>query len=436
MTHLMSRTKRDDSRSRTPRRWRTVIASVATALAIAVGAIAPLGAPPAQAAWGGYSNGQIPLSEMASVGGHYFRADAAQSMIALRTAYWNALGRTLVINDGYRDLAGQQAAWNNYQNGGNLAAYPGTSNHGWGLAVDFGGEVYTSSSSAGHRWLQANAAAYGWAWTGKDFRQVENWHWEYVGGGGSIPTGPAKRDVTGDARSDYLAVRSDGYLVYFQGNGSLGSTAYPLGPGWGTTAALVHGDFNGDGVSDLLQTRTDGSLYYYAGNGGTTFTGTFVGPGWASFSLITGGEDFTGDGRADLVGRAANGNLYAYPGNGQGGFGTPVQIGTNWTAFTALVAGDFNGDGRGDLIARNAAGELWGYYGTANGLGLVQQVGQGWNGFSTIFGGGDFDGDGDADIIARNGSNQTLWVYPGTGNGGFGAGQQIGSGWGGYSIIN
>ncbi|WP_181158398.1 D-alanyl-D-alanine carboxypeptidase family protein [Microbacterium sp. MYb64] len=154
-------------------------AGVAAGVAL-VGADLANSAAPASA-WGGYANGKIPLSELTQVGGYYFRNDAAQAMNALRSAYSAALGRTLIINDGYRDLAGQQQAWNDYQNGGNLAAPPGTSNHGWALAVDFGGEVYSSSSSAGHQWLQANAQGFGWWWAGRFFSQVENWHWEFSG---------------------------------------------------------------------------------------------------------------------------------------------------------------------------------------------------------------------------------------------------------------
>lgn len=251
------------------------------------------------------------------------------------------------------------------------------------------------------------------------------------------PASIGKFDLNGDAKSDLLAVRNDGYLVEFFGNGAGGTiSTYAVGPGWGTSAAIVHGDYNSDGAGDLLQTRADGSLYFYAGNYASGFTPTLAGTGWAGFSLLTGGVDFTGDGRPDLVGRASNSNLYAYPGNGQGGFGNPIQIGTNWSAFTALVAGDFNGDGRGDLAARNSSGQLWGYYGTSSGLGLAQQIGQGWNVFSTITGGGDYNSDGKADLIARNASAQTLWLYPGTGNGGFGAGVQVGQGWGSYGLIS
>lgn len=244
-------------------------------------------------------------------------------------------------------------------------------------------------------------------------------------------------DLNGDAKADLLAIRNDGYLVEFFGNGGGGTiSTYVAGPGWGTSTAIIHGDYNSDGAGDLLQTRSDGGLYFYAGNYASGFTPTYIGPGWASFSLLTGGVDFTGDGNPDLVGRAADSNLYAYPGNGQGGFGNPVQIGTNWSAFTALVAGDFNGDGKGDLAARNTNGELWGYYGTDNGLGLAQQIGQGWNGFSTITGGADYNSDGEADLMARNGAGQTLWLYLGTGSGGFGQGIQVGQGWGAYTLIS
>ena len=64
---------------------------------------------------------------------------------------------------------------------GGLAATPGKSNHGWGLAVDIsnlGGE-----GSAKHAWLRANAPAYGWdhpSWARSGGSKPEAWHWEYV----------------------------------------------------------------------------------------------------------------------------------------------------------------------------------------------------------------------------------------------------------------
>lgn len=264
-------------------------------------------------------------------------------------------------------------------------------------------------------------------------------HFEYRGSVGSQAPNAAF-DLNGDMKSDLLGVRDDGYLVEYLSYGAVGSTslmAYALGYGWGTTTAIVHGDYNGDGAGDLLQFRADGSLYYYAGNDSGQFTGVQVGAGWTSdYSLLTGGVDFTGDGIADLVARGPDGSLYAYPGLGNGRFGVRVQIGYGWWGMTSLVAGDFNNDGRGDLIARDANGDLWAYLGTGSGFTAARKIGWGWNIFSTITGGGDYDGDGNADIIGRNGSDQTLWLYRGTGSGSVGTVQQIGNGWGGFRFIS
>jgi len=85
-------------------------------------------------------------------------------------------GIRLTINSGFRTLARQQYFWNCYQtkkcNNGNLAARPGNSNHGRGVALD----INTGpTSTATYKWMAANAARYG-------FRRTvpsEPWHWEH-----------------------------------------------------------------------------------------------------------------------------------------------------------------------------------------------------------------------------------------------------------------
>jgi hypothetical protein len=85
-----------------------------------------------------------------------------------------ARGVNIKINSGFRTLARQQYFWNCYQtkacNNGNLAARPGTSNHGIGAALDL------NAASAGvYSWLASNARTYGFVRTVPS----ENWHWEY-----------------------------------------------------------------------------------------------------------------------------------------------------------------------------------------------------------------------------------------------------------------
>jgi hypothetical protein len=83
-------------------------------------------------------NGKLPQSELAPIAQGQLRKDAA--------AAWNAMnvesrrrGLELVPTgsaSSYRTLAQQEALYQEMLNGGNLAAVPGTSNHGWGTAVD------------------------------------------------------------------------------------------------------------------------------------------------------------------------------------------------------------------------------------------------------------------------------------------------------------
>ena len=64
-----------------------------------------------------------------------------------------------------------------------FAAVPGTSVHGWGRAVDFeDGAGELTFSSDGYRWLQANAARFGFfhpAWAEPGGSSPEPWHWEH-----------------------------------------------------------------------------------------------------------------------------------------------------------------------------------------------------------------------------------------------------------------
>ena len=121
----------------------------------------------------GYANGRLPSSALASIPGRgRLHKPAAYAYTAMaHTA--RARGVSLAIYDGsisrsYRTLSQQYAAKRTY---GSNAATPGTSNHGWGLAVDL-------HSPAQRRWIDNNGERYGWAKKWSD-ASWEYWHLRY-----------------------------------------------------------------------------------------------------------------------------------------------------------------------------------------------------------------------------------------------------------------
>ncbi|TFV61684.1 UNVERIFIED_ORG: hydrolase [Bacillus sp. AZ43] len=131
-------------------------------------------------AWGGYDNGRIPgdvLCEI-GVGRHALRCDAAASYGQLDAAYRAEFGTPLCITDSYRSYASQVSA---YARKPALAAWPGTSNHGWALAVDLCGGIHVAGSPQ-WTWMTANAARFGFVqpfWASPAGEKPEPWHWEY-----------------------------------------------------------------------------------------------------------------------------------------------------------------------------------------------------------------------------------------------------------------
>ena len=127
-------------------------------------------------------NGQLPDSSLAPIAGGQLRTDCA--------AAWNAMNveaRRLGIElqptgskSSYRTLEQQVELWNLYQAGrGNLAARPGTSNHGWGTAVDV-------ASQAMRTMVDRIGVKYGWSKKWSD-APSEWWHILYQAGHYSGP---------------------------------------------------------------------------------------------------------------------------------------------------------------------------------------------------------------------------------------------------------
>jgi hypothetical protein len=133
-------------------------------------------------AWGGFPNGLVPPSAMCplGVGGHLLRCDAAAAYQAMGSAFAGASGTPLCLTDSYRSYAGQVQL---YGEKPALAAVPGTSDHGWGLAVDLCGGV-ERFGTAQYAWMDANAGRFGFRhprWADPGNGREEPWHWEYAG---------------------------------------------------------------------------------------------------------------------------------------------------------------------------------------------------------------------------------------------------------------
>jgi cell wall-associated NlpC family hydrolase len=133
-------------------------------------------------AWGGYPNGLIPPSALCPLGvaGHMLRCDAAAAWRAMAAAFATTFGTPLCITDSYRTYASQVRL---YGQKPALAAVPGTSNHGWGLAVDLCGGV-DHFGTPQYQWMVDNAGRFGWLhpnWADPGNGREEPWHWEFAG---------------------------------------------------------------------------------------------------------------------------------------------------------------------------------------------------------------------------------------------------------------
>ncbi|MBC3762779.1 D-alanyl-D-alanine carboxypeptidase family protein, partial [Quadrisphaera sp. RL12-1S] len=131
----------------------------------------------------GSRNGRLDDDQMCDLWspGHQLRSDAAVAFAELNLAYHDHFGKDIVITDSYRSYAAQVAVRRKKPG---LAAVPGTSEHGWGLAVDLGDGVQNSDEH--YDWLIENAPKYGWdhpSWARRGGGgPYEPWHWEFVAG--------------------------------------------------------------------------------------------------------------------------------------------------------------------------------------------------------------------------------------------------------------
>ena len=129
-----------------------------------------------------YPNGRFPASALCplyAAPDEGLRRDAAIAFNAMSLAYEQQTGSPLCVTDAYRTFPEQVAI--KLERPG-LAATPGRSQHGLGLAVDLCGGVQSFAAPA-HLWMQQHAPLYGWfhpAWAEPTGVLPEPWHWEFA----------------------------------------------------------------------------------------------------------------------------------------------------------------------------------------------------------------------------------------------------------------
>jgi hypothetical protein len=241
----MIRARRDHAAAR-----RLMLAcALASVLAVAqVASAGPARATPADgpelAAQQAGDNGRLPSTALVEVAGVRLAHDAAAAMAAL-IAHARRDGANIALTDGYRTYEQQVEVKARKPR---LAATPGSSMHGWGLAVD----VDLRVTDLG--WLHEHAATYGWVnppWAQPHGSKPEPWHWEFVGAPPVVAAAPDPLPVlepgalVATMRLEPSGVASLPWFEVREGFGDLGSTAahYPgtaMPGGRGNVAVAGH----------------------------------------------------------------------------------------------------------------------------------------------------------------------------------------------------
>lgn len=114
----------------------------------------------------------------------YVKTYVLPHLLAMDRAYRQRFGKHLSIDLTYRDLSEQRYWWRRF--GAPRAAYPGTSVHGYGLAIDFWENPKSPFrfGRAGDRWLSRHSKDFGFnrpKYLDRGSANPEYWHVNFIG---------------------------------------------------------------------------------------------------------------------------------------------------------------------------------------------------------------------------------------------------------------
>ena len=196
-----------------------------------------------------------------------------------------------------------------------------------------------------------------------------------------------------------------------------------------------------DGKADLFVRSSSSKEAFEKDSKGTSFAARVSLGSYSGVNLVL-QTDLNRDGYQDLILRQSSGGdvywLHYVPSSDSW---SRTKIYSDWSTRTRVIApGDVTGDYLPDLLSVDSGGTLWIYPGKGNGtFGARVKVGGGWNQYDMVRGKGDFSGDGKTDLLARNRSTGDLYLYKGTGKAGtgaFSARVKVRSGWTGYNAFD
>ncbi|WP_435813348.1 trypsin-like serine protease [Streptomyces rochei] len=177
-------------------------------------------------------------------------------------------------------------------------------------------------------------------------------------------------------------------------------------------------DLSGDGRADLWLRRASDKVAYVQNSTGTSFSAPDLWGDWSAVDLAV-QADFDRDGYQDLLNRGLGGELVWTHYQPSSQTWDHRVLATGWGSRKQILApGDVTGDTLPDLLSLDSANTLWLYPGKGDGYfsGRVQ-VTTGLTAYDQLRGHGDFTGDGKADMLARA-WNGDLYLYAGTGKAG------------------